>query len=128
MDNYLSVSPPDGKPASLHDSARGSPEPFNGFEELVRDINVILGPSNGIDSASVDVEELKCALSRYQSCKADWERYAFADHTRGYTRNLVDNCNGKSNLVSLICCISVLVAVKCLADLGFAAHSRLDAR
>lgn len=97
----LTVSAPHEKPASLHDSARGSPEPWDGFHELVKDINAILGPCNGIDSAGIDVEELKHVMGRYKSCEAEWERYAFADQSRGYTRNLVDNCNGKSNLVSI---------------------------
>lgn len=93
------------KPASLHDSARGSPEPpslaLDGFHSLVNEINDILGPSNGIDSAGIDVEELKRAMSAYGSDEAEWERYAFGDKSRAYTRNLIDNCNGKSNLVSL---------------------------
>ena len=84
----------------MHDSARGSPEPLDGFQSLVADINKVLGPCNGIDSAGIDVEELKHLMGEYASNEADWERYAFADYTRGYTRNLVDNCNGKSNLVS----------------------------
>ncbi|KAK5173782.1 uncharacterized protein LTR77_002463 [Saxophila tyrrhenica] len=98
----LSVLPPSGKPASLHDSARGSPEPFDGFQDLVKDINTILGPSNGIDSAGVDVEELKHVLAYYNSCEEEWSRYALADSSRAYTRNLVDNCNGKSNLLILV--------------------------
>ena len=84
----------------MHDSARGSPEPLDGFHRLVEDINKVLGPCNGIDSAGIDVEELKHLMGEYASNESDWERYAFADYTRGYTRNLVDNCNGKSNLVS----------------------------
>jgi cysteine dioxygenase len=85
----------------MHDSARGSPDPIDGFHQLVDKINDVLGPCNGIDSAGIDVEELKRLMAEYSSNEADWERYAFADYTRGYTRNLVDNCNGKSNLVSI---------------------------
>lgn len=77
-----------------------SPEPIDGFHQLVKDINEILGPCNGIDSEGIDVEELKNALAEYDSNEAEWDRYAFPDYSRGYTRNLVDNCNGKSNLVS----------------------------
>ena len=84
----------------MHDSARVSPEPMDRFHQLVDDINDVLGPTSGIDSDEVDVEELKHLLADYTSEETDWERYAFADYTRGYTRNLVDNCNGKSNLVS----------------------------
>ncbi|KAK3723441.1 hypothetical protein LTR37_001693 [Vermiconidia calcicola] len=101
-EEYLSVSPPNGKPASLHDSARGSPEPFDSFGELVKDINSVLGPCNGIDSAGIDVEELKNTMREYRSCGEEWQQYAFADHSRAYTRNLVDNCNGKSNLNKLV--------------------------
>ena len=101
---YLSCSPP-SKAYSLHDSARGSPAPEDSqpdkFHQLVDEINAILGPSNGIDSADIDVEELKAAMRDYVSLEAEWQRYAFADSSRAYTRNLVDAGNGKCNLVSL---------------------------
>ncbi|EME89073.1 uncharacterized protein MYCFIDRAFT_149657 [Pseudocercospora fijiensis CIRAD86] len=93
-------------PASLHDSARGSPEPhtttLDSFHSLVQDINAVLGPCNGIDSADVDVEELKSLMAGYDSVEAEWTRYAFGDSSRAYTRNLVDDCNGKSNLLILV--------------------------
>lgn len=98
---HFSTSPPTSKPPSMHDSARGSPEPTDGFHKLVNEINSVLGPCNGIDSAGIDVEQLKRLMAEYTSNEVDWDRYAFADYTRGYTRNLVDSCNGKSNLVSL---------------------------
>lgn len=102
----LSSSPPSKAP-SLHDSARGSPPPnekaSDNFQQLVNDINTILGPSNGIDSADVDVEELKSAMGDYVSIEDEWHRYAFADTSRAYTRNLVDAGNGKCNLVSPAC-------------------------
>lgn len=88
------------KTESLHDSARGTPEPLDAFHALVEDINGILGPSNGIDSADVDVEEIKNVMLAYQSNEQEWSKYAFADSSRAYTRNLVDRGNGKSNLVS----------------------------
>lgn len=106
--NCLSPSPPDGKPGSMHDSARGSPEPDHpeeqeapdGFHQLVNDINNILGPCNGIDSAGVDVGELKFVMRDYRSNESEWNKYAFGDFSRAYTRNLVDRGNGKCNLVS----------------------------
>ena len=73
----LSVSSME-KPPSLHDSARGSPEPLDAFHTLVKDINTILGPCNGIDSAGIDVEELKKLMAEYVSQPQEWERYAFA--------------------------------------------------
>ncbi len=110
-DTHLSPQAADGKPASLHDSARASPEPSqqpakDGFHQLVDDINNILGPCNGIDSAGVDIGELKFVMRDYRACEAEWEPYAFADYSRAYTRNLVDRGNGKCNLVSLASSLS----------------------
>jgi cysteine dioxygenase len=48
------------------------------FDELVLDINRVLGPSNGIDSDGVDVQELMVLMEQYRSCRADWGRFAFA--------------------------------------------------
>lgn len=96
----------DGKPASLrslHDSARGSPDPqpaIDGFQSLVDQINAILGPSNGIDSDDVNVEELERAMAAYESKESEWSKYAFSNESMNYTRNLVDSGNGKANLVS----------------------------
>lgn len=84
------------------DSARPSPEPSDQFNGLVASINKILGPSNGIDSAGVNVQDLQDAMLAYNSCEADWIKFALADSSRAYTRNLVDNCNGKSNLLILV--------------------------
>lgn len=87
-----------------HDSTRPSPEPTDSFNGLVASINKILGPSNGIDSAGVNVQDLQDAMSAYSSREADWSKYALSDPSRAYTRNLVDNCNGKSNLLILVWC------------------------
>jgi cysteine dioxygenase len=38
-------------------------------------------------------------MENYTSCESEWSKYAFSDLSRGYTRNLVDEGNGKSNLV-----------------------------
>lgn len=88
--------------ASPRDSTRPTPEPADSFEGLVASINKILGPSNGIDSAGVNVQDLQDAMQAYSSREADWAKYAMADPSRAYTRNLVDNCNGKSNALILV--------------------------
>lgn len=92
------------KPTSIHDSARGTPTPpsINDFDRLVSSLNTTLGPSNGLDSAGIDVEELKTLMRAYTSSEPDWNPYAFADYSRAYTRNLVDYGNGKSNLLILV--------------------------
>lgn len=51
-------------------------------------------------------------MENYTSSEKDWEKYAFADLSRGYTRNLVDEGNGKSNLVSYILNPPVLLATQ----------------
>ena len=71
------------------DSTRPSPEPNTHFDALVSSINKILGPSNGIDSAGVNVQDLQDAMLAYTSNEADWSKYALSDPSRGYTRNLV---------------------------------------
>jgi cysteine dioxygenase len=72
------------------------------FHQLVEDLSRILGPSSGLTSEDVDVKLLEELMLRYTSQKSEWQKYAFADLSRGYTRNLVDDGNGKSNLVSHI--------------------------
>ncbi|KAL6881299.1 RmlC-like cupin domain-containing protein [Trichoderma novae-zelandiae] len=72
------------------------------FEELVRELKDILGPSSGLTSADIDVETLMNRMRAYDSRDMQWSRYALGDASRGYTRNLVDEGNGKSNLLVLV--------------------------
>ena len=72
------------------------------FHTLVSDLSRILGPSSGLNSEEVDVQELFRLMENYISSEKEWSKYAFSDLSRGYTRNLVDEGNGKSNLVSLV--------------------------
>ncbi|MCJ1329635.1 Cysteine dioxygenase, partial [Thelotrema lepadinum] len=68
------------------------------FDRLIEDLSRTLGPSSGIDSEDVDPHVLQDLMVKYISDEAEWARYAFDDRSRGYTRNLVDRGNGKSNL------------------------------
>lgn len=70
------------------------------FESLVLALKDALGPSSGLTSDDVDVDFLTQLMKGYDSGDNRWTRYAFGDSSRGYTRNLVDEGNGKSNLVS----------------------------
>ena len=72
----------------------------NNFDKLVQALKDALGPSSGLTSDDVDVEHLTRLMKDYQSDEVEWSRFAFGDASRGYTRNLVDEGNGKSNLVS----------------------------
>lgn len=77
----------------------GKAIPQDDFHKLVAELSTILGPSSGLDSEDVEVQKLQRLMEEYTSNEADWGRYAFSDCSRGYTRNLVDEGNGKSNLV-----------------------------
>lgn len=70
------------------------------FEELVLAMKKALGPSSGLTSDDVDVDSLTDLMTNYKSDPQEWGKYVFGDASRGYTRNLVDEGNGKSNLVS----------------------------
>lgn len=85
---------------AIHEPARFTPEASDLFHGLVKDIKDILGPSSGINSADVDDKELRSVMEDYLSNEKEWEKYALADGSRPYTRNLVDKGNGKSNIVS----------------------------
>lgn len=76
--------------------------PGNGFEQLVRDLSEALGPSSGLDSADVDPLDIQRLMLCYTSSPEEWQDFALEDPSRDYTRNLIDEGNGKSNLVSLM--------------------------
>lgn len=72
------------------------------FEELVLALKDALGPSSGLTSEDIDVGFLMDLMRAYDGSDMQWSKYAFGDASRGYTRNLVDEGNGKSNLVGHI--------------------------
>jgi cysteine dioxygenase len=71
------------------------------FDQLVQALRDALGPSSGLTSDDIDVNFLSNLMQDYDSSDQEWSRYAFGDSSRGYTRNLVDEGNGKSNLVGI---------------------------
>lgn len=73
--------------------------PNNAFEKLVQELKDALGPSSGLTSDDVDVEHLTRLMEEYDPADKGWRSYFFGDKERNYTRNLVDEGNGKSNLV-----------------------------
>jgi len=72
---------------------------LDAFHCLIRDLSNVLGPSSGLDSADVDPHDIEQLMQAYKSNPAEWLQYAWGDSGRPYTRNLVDEGNGKSNLV-----------------------------
>ncbi|KAK1825702.1 RmlC-like cupin domain-containing protein [Podospora conica] len=74
----------------------------NRFDDLVVALKEALGPSSGLTSDDVNVEHLTRLMKEYNSQEREWVRFALGDESRGYTRNLVDEGNGKSNLLVLV--------------------------
>lgn len=71
------------------------------FQNLVLNLKETLGPSSGLRCDDVNVNRLMGLMKDYDGSDNKWSKYAFGDAARGYTRNLVDEGNGKSNLVRL---------------------------
>ncbi|RKP27537.1 RmlC-like cupin domain-containing protein, partial [Syncephalis pseudoplumigaleata] len=69
------------------------------LDDLVRLLRLEMG-EHGLDSKEVDVKRIQQLMANYTSCDDDWKRYALFDPYR-YTRNLVDDGNGKFNLLVL---------------------------
>ncbi|KAH6635130.1 RmlC-like cupin domain-containing protein [Chaetomium sp. MPI-SDFR-AT-0129] len=95
------VSTSSGPTAAASSSCRMNPS-ANRFDELVLALKDTLGPSSGLTSDDVDVEHLTQLMRDYASDPREWARFAMGDESRGYTRNLVDEGNGKSNLLVLV--------------------------
>ncbi|KUM55343.1 hypothetical protein ACN42_g11970 [Penicillium freii] len=72
------------------------------FDKLVDDLCSTLGPSSGLDSSDVDPMEIQLLMEKYVSNSDEWASYALGDASRTYTRNLIDEGNGKSNLLILV--------------------------
>ncbi|OQD75249.1 hypothetical protein PENDEC_c008G00303 [Penicillium decumbens] len=80
----------------------GLPSDVNAFEKLVEDLSSALGPSSGLDSDDVDPINIQQLMEKYISNSSEWGSYALGDASRAYTRNLIDEGNGKSNLLILV--------------------------
>ncbi|KAL9619016.1 MAG: hypothetical protein Q9160_006337 [Pyrenula sp. 1 TL-2023] len=95
-------------PVAIHDDERSSLErppdsnEQDSFQSLIKAINDTLGPSSGIDSDDVDANEIQEIMARYNSQEDEWSQYALFDPSRPYTRNLVNEGNGNSNLLVLV--------------------------
>jgi cysteine dioxygenase len=74
----------------------------NSFDKLVTSLTETLGPSSGLTLDDVNVTSLMCLMKLYDSRDCEWSKYAFGDSDKDYTRNLVDEGSGKSNLVCIL--------------------------
>ncbi|CAO3616441.1 unnamed protein product [Cunninghamella blakesleeana] len=77
------------------------PESIGSLQELIQELHHALGPDGGLDSEHIDQNEIIRIMEKYNSNAEDWQHYAMFDRSRPYTRNLVDDGNGKFNLMIL---------------------------
>lgn len=102
------LSPAQAPPPSLPVPQASEPQTgtptsqLDPFHTLVAEIKAYLGTSSGIDSEDIDVEYVKGLMAKYTSNPADWRRYARVDKSKNYTRNCVENINGKANILILV--------------------------
>ncbi|KAI8374998.1 RmlC-like cupin domain-containing protein [Choanephora cucurbitarum] len=68
--------------------------------DLVQSIHRVLG-DEGLDSDKIDAKQIIALMEQYSSNAVDWNKYTLFDHSRAYTRNLIDDGNGKFNLMIL---------------------------
>jgi cysteine dioxygenase len=68
------------------------------LSELITSLHRELS-TGGLDT--VDVSRIQHLMTSYASNKSDWDQYAHFDFSKRYTRNLVDDGNGKFNLMIL---------------------------
>ncbi|KAI8886135.1 cysteine dioxygenase type I, partial [Backusella circina FSU 941] len=70
------------------------------LSDLVQSIHSVLG-DEGLDSEKIDVNQIIHLMEKYSTNAKDWSKYTLFDHSRAYTRNLIDDGNGKFNLMIL---------------------------
>ncbi|KAI7892107.1 RmlC-like cupin domain-containing protein [Mucor mucedo] len=95
------MSPPQ-EPLSLESYQPIQSSPMDDFKlnDLIKSIHGVLG-DDGLDAEHIDAQKIIELMERYSSNSVDWNKYTLFDHSRAYTRNLVDDGNGKFNLMIL---------------------------
>lgn len=85
LDSYSSV---------VEDVAQTTSKNDFSLNDLVKSIHDVLG-DDGLDAEHIDASKIISLMERYSSNSDDWSQYTLFDHSRAYTRNLVDDGNGK---------------------------------
>lgn len=84
------------------------PKSIDSLQELIQEIHNVLGPDGGLDSEHIDQNEIIRLMEKYNSNAEDWQHYAMFDRSRPYTRNLVDDGNGKVNILLIFFTVAVV--------------------
>jgi cysteine dioxygenase len=69
------------------------------FSQLVKDLRDALGSVLDLCFNDIGLDHILELMRLYTSSESEWSRYAFVDPASQYVRNLVDEGNGRSNLV-----------------------------
>ncbi|KAJ1949503.1 hypothetical protein FBU59_001114 [Linderina macrospora] len=86
-------------PASTTTSSSG---PSVGtMQDLIKQLNTTMG-THGLGDDLIRVRQVKKLMQSYVSQSTDWSQYAVYHEGTRYTRNLVDDGNGKYNLLVLV--------------------------
>ncbi|KAI8988906.1 RmlC-like cupin domain-containing protein [Pilobolus umbonatus] len=70
------------------------------LKDLIQSIHGVLG-DGGLDSSQINANKIIELMEFYSAHSDDWNEYTLFDHSRPYTRNLIDDGNGKFNLMVL---------------------------
>ena len=83
------------------------------FASLVEDLSDVLTPTSGVSFEELDPSGVMDLMNAYKSQESEWEKYAFEDSNKIFTRNLIDRGNGKSNLVrsGVVRCLGIVSVV-----------------
>ncbi|KAJ2616627.1 hypothetical protein H4S08_000709, partial [Coemansia sp. RSA 1365] len=71
------------------------------MQELISSLNTVMG-DQALGENNETVQRVKKLMRGYVSKSQDWEKYAVYQEGARYTRNLVDDGNGKYNLLILV--------------------------
>ena len=69
------------------------------FSQLVKDLRGALESSPDLSSNDIDLNHILELMGLYTSSEPEWARYALKNAAGQYARNLVDEGNGRGNLV-----------------------------
>lgn len=105
IDSFSSVA--------VEDVAHTTPKDDFKLNDLVKSIHEVLG-DDGLDAEHIDATKIISLMERYSSNSADWSQYTLFDHSRAYTRNLVDDGNGKVTIFFLKIRIVLCINIVCL--------------
>ncbi|KAJ2501433.1 hypothetical protein GGH96_001956 [Coemansia sp. RSA 1972] len=98
-----SVEPVHGTtPSTTRSTLVQDPSPsINSMQDLITQLNTCMGDS-GLGSDPHTVRRVRQLMHSYTGSSSDWSQYAIYTPGSRYTRNLVDDGNGKYNLLMLV--------------------------